>query len=1229
MAFYSIWSGEKPPGGLITVRGPRFVFDQRRPSYAEVFRNFLLDDIEVSRRKGYTKRTHTSLNNSCVFFDGSGDYAAVPAHASLGPGTQWVWEVRFAVPNHLPDANQSLLWKGQSGANQKTVHFYIDASTSELVAEFETAAATITLRATIAAATGYMASFRRDGTACELFLDGVSQDTGALGADLPTANGDHRLIFGAQANNAGGVEPSGQYARAILSEVRFWNNGVRTDAQIAANDDVELATSDTTDLAHYWKLRGAPNKRIIRDSIDHIAVGNRLNGWMRPCGPVLVDRHYPESCPPSDDVTVGIARGEEWVRFDGIGVSAAGQDVQFTPTAGQQDIINELQGGIGQWSRRLEFVAERTGVLECLADWALTAASDNPACRLEKLADDTIRATARIGGVNQTVTTVATIADCRLYAVDIIRRDVDFRLIVYRMDNDTTLEEVAAAVPAGAGDAVTNGPYILGKQRDNSNPFQGAIGNDHMGRFADGSRAQPRIRGDRLGTALIAIPAKRRGRRITDVLNDVDLTPDCTPTDIDFPDGPTAGECLASVRPNSFGHFQGIYDYQRQAMPATEDTERILISVHDGVIYESVNKQGADLDPIMARRGLSGGRTRLSAWSQMVDDLFHFNGLDGNLVRDRSARWTRNGIIAPLTAPSLAEAAGGSLTLLAEYDYSVFFVDPGQDDTISLPGPTASITLTGSNNRVNLTSIPTSTDPDRLNMERWIYRTQWDPKTSIKSSKSYRIAVISDNTVTTYTDDAADTTLGVPADSAEQDEFGFFVGGVLPVCRFGTTNWGRSLAGGDPENPNRLYYSRAGKPQHFPANYFIDMIDEGTGSPMTALHTIYNRTFVWTERDIWEVEPTDDATLFSISRVVRGIGASGHWGVGVKHGTAFWVNAGQRKIYAWDGQGPPKVVSWDVEPTLETYNADSLRYAFMRYYEYRDLMLLLCSTGTTDDTAEGDEGIPENNRILYYDFARSEFGELDGIDINVMEIVEEPGNERDRLYGGSYMGIIRMYDENENDGYDQTVGGPFTKTGNVAAGSTTAAVNLLDTSGGACTLPTAEDGVVDCPFFLIAVDSDGVESVVAKSRIHYNSDADTVVLQTALSVAPTTSHRWAIGGIHARRRECAIDMDRNVHLKGWLDLTLFHRLEVANAQGLSPSVWLHYFQDGSTTSQPTADELDLTTGAPTTSPEKKVEIWEQGRFFSFELESIRPDQPGRFEGLVARYEPVGLGIETT
>ncbi len=152
---------------------------------------------------------------------------------------------------------------------------------------------------------------------------------------------------------------------------------------------------------------------------------------------------------------------------------------------------------------------------------------------------------------------------------------------------------------------------------------------------------------------------------------------------------------------------------------------------------------------------------------------------NGDVIEDqdidllRAALTAGSGMVGNqwLGAPAAPTAAIGSAGILTgAYYYAVTFVVLRKTDMTTVLGETfagtASGTVSPSSQQVNLTAIPTSTNP-RCNARR-IYRT------AAGGSQLKLVTTIADNTSTAYTDNLADASLGANAptsDSADQSVF--------------------------------------------------------------------------------------------------------------------------------------------------------------------------------------------------------------------------------------------------------------------------------------------------------------------------------------------------------------------------------------------------------------------------------------------------------------------------
>ena len=105
--------------------------------------------------------------------------------------------------------------------------------------------------------------------------------------------------------------------------------------------------------------------------------------------------------------------------------------------------------------------------------------------------------------------------------------------------------------------------------------------------------------------------------------------------------------------------------------------------------------------------------------------------------------------VANAGAPSAAQTTGGSMALGRYLHYVTFVTAVGETRIVNA----SDLTLTGGNNAVSLTSIPTSSDA-RVTARK-IYRSLVD----VPSFVAYLVTTINDNVTTTYTDTAADASI--------------------------------------------------------------------------------------------------------------------------------------------------------------------------------------------------------------------------------------------------------------------------------------------------------------------------------------------------------------------------------------------------------------------------------------------------------------------------------------
>jgi hypothetical protein len=509
----------------------------------------------------------------------------------------------------------------------------------------------------------------------------------------------------------------------------------------------------------------------------------------------------------------------------------------------------------------------------------------------------------------------------------------------------------------------------------------------------------------------------------------------------------------------------------------------------------------------------------------------------------------------------------------------------------------------GTNQNVTLSSIPTCNDPDRRNIQRRVYRTQWaNIGGGTKGGTFYRIATIDDNTTTTYTDTTADTGL-VPDNAYTTDEFGNYVNGVPPKAKIGVVFRAR-LYLVDAENPNIIYVSRVDDIQAFPALYYLWTGDHGSGDAVVGFKVLGDRLFAWTESSIWEIVPTADFTTFSFNRLVPDIGAAGHQGIVAAGSVSYFWNSGDQKLWAFDGTRRPIDIGDPFRTTMRTLNQAALPYASGIYYQRANQIWWAVSTASTG-SGGGETRIPNNDTIVCLQLDTGDVS-LFTLPVNVLAMGELPDNEEDRPFGVDYFGFVNQYDTNDNDGYAET----GDRYGTCNTGWTTKTGTLLAEDGLAATLDTTGDGLIGCEFRFIRA---GTEY---SARIQSNTSA-TVVLATALGATPQNGDVWWIAGIRGDYETSELDMEALVHFKMVRYLTLQHRSESGYTQGAATTnrMEVHTYQDGSTTASPDKQELDLTTPLLTGVPYQRLLVNRTGNTHRVRFYGPYPDEPWRIEGM--------------
>lgn len=311
-----------------------------------------------------------------------------------------------------------------------------------------------------------------------------------------------------------------------------------------------------------------------------------------------------------------------------------------------------------------------------------------------------------------------------------------------------------------------------------------------------------------------------------------------------------------------------------------------FVVVHNGAVYV-----GDDSQQSFTQIFTGLDTTATTHLLPYRDLLFIMNGVDRPRKYNPGAtpKVSLMGIDPPTTAPTATDS-GVAGFLNGTYRWKVTFVSP----TMESNGSPASNTLTVTNKQVILSNIPVSTDPQVT--ARRIYRT-------LAGGTIYKfVGEIPDNTTTTFTDNVADSALGVdiPIDKDPPPR-----GKIAEVFK------NRVWMAGVPGFPRRLFFSEYFEPEAWPQTFYVDLpLDQG--DEITGLKILgevlvvygHNRPLV-----ILGESPFD----FVVRRTFANVGAEANRAIVTVENTHVFLS--RFGIYAFDG-AIARLLTDDITPTF-------------------------------------------------------------------------------------------------------------------------------------------------------------------------------------------------------------------------------------------------------------------------------------------------------------------------
>jgi hypothetical protein len=297
---------------------------------------------------------------------------------------------------------------------------------------------------------------------------------------------------------------------------------------------------------------------------------------------------------------------------------------------------------------------------------------------------------------------------------------------------------------------------------------------------------------------------------------------------------------------------------------------------------------------------------------------FLVSGLNPNRKFDGTSI-TNMGITPPLTAPTVAVGIAGLLT--GAYQYKLTFVN-GATDGESDPSP-ASTTVSPSSQRVNLSALAVSTDP-QVNLKR-LYRT-------VNGGSAFLFLAEIANSDTTYTDNILDADL---AEQVIEDN------GVGPQASYLEVYNGMVLLTGlAAPNQSRVAVSGVLRPEAFDPENVYDLDPEETDI-ITGIRKFGQFVAIGKRNGLFVGEGTvPDGMVFTRTRVVDG--PVGNWTIVPYESNLFYL--AEKGLQVFTGLGET-YLGEPIERTYRTLDVLALQQATGIYYKPLHLLLWNVTTG--------------------------------------------------------------------------------------------------------------------------------------------------------------------------------------------------------------------------------------------------------------------------------------------
>lgn len=399
----------------------------------------------------------------------------------------------------------------------------------------------------------------------------------------------------------------------------------------------------------------------------------------------------------------------------------------------------------------------------------------------------------------------------------------------------------------------------------------------------------------------------------------------------------------AKLNTNSVGSFvcDGLYTRHDRSGSQT------MVAFFGGTMYDL---QGTSFVTIPSAQSVFTAGVDVGA-AEQENYLFAGNGTVQPYKYDGAA-FTRHGVPAPTSFPSLTSAATGVLT--GEYQYKIVYVNSGVVESDA--GPTTA-TFTAASATIGLSGIPVAPQSFGVNARR-IYRTE------AGGSTWKRVTTLNDNTTTTYHDNTDDASLGVAAPTDQ---------GVPPTYSWIVFHRGR-LFMNDPGNLNRIWFTELDNPFVVKSTNFVTMGDN-TQTLLRGAQSYGEHLLIF--GDMWAeliYMPDTDPSNWEKVRIKSPYGARSPFALPLYNNKVLFPALQNGILVGFaairGGETSPDVtflttanmasdqVSGRIEPDIESIQTGSI--SKIRAIVFKNKIYIAVTHGTGNTT---------NNRIWVYDFS--------------------------------------------------------------------------------------------------------------------------------------------------------------------------------------------------------------------------------------------------------------------